>query len=160
MKSKENKTEEGFASRLLSLRRQKNLSQTALGKIVGIHYSHIGRYDRGISRPAADTLKRMANALGVSGDYLIEGTTVDAAKAKFENRELLLQFQEVEKLQGEDKQVVKKLIDAFLTKKTHSRAGISVEDQGERLWRDSSTSMSRNCRKESISPLPTICPAW
>jgi transcriptional regulator with XRE-family HTH domain len=159
MKSKENKTEEGFASRLLSLRRQKNLSQTALGKIVGIHYSHIGRYDRGISRPAADTLKRMANALGVSGDYLIEGTTVDAAKAKFENRELLLQFQEVEKLQGEDKQVVKKLIDAFLTKKTHSRAGISVEDQGERLWRDSSTSMSRNCRKESISPLPTICPA-
>jgi transcriptional regulator with XRE-family HTH domain len=160
MKSKENKTEEGFASRLLSLRRQKNLSQTALGKIVGIHYSHIGRYDRGISRPAADTLKRMANALGVSGDYLIEGTTVDAAKAKFENRELLLQFQEVEKLQEEDKQVVKKLIDAFLTKKTHSRAGISVEDQGERLWRDSSTSMSRNCRKESISPLPTICPAW
>jgi transcriptional regulator with XRE-family HTH domain len=159
MKSKENKTEEGFASRLLSLRRQKNLSQTALGKIVGIHYSHIGRYDRGISRPAADTLKRMANALGVSGDYLIEGTTVDAAKAKFENRELLLQFQEVEKLQEEDKQVVKKLIDAFLTKKTHSRAGISVEDQGERLWRDSSTSMSRNCRKESISPLPTICPA-
>lgn len=56
----------------------------------------------------------MANALGVSGDYLIEGTTADA---KFDDRELLLQFQEVEKLQEEDKQVVKKLIDAFLTKK-------------------------------------------
>lgn len=117
MKNKENNTEEGFATRLLSLRKQKNLSQTELGKIVGVHYSHIGRYERGISRPAADTLKRMADALGVSGDYLIEGTTADAAKAKFEDRELLLQFQEVEKLQEEDKQVVKKLIDAFLTKK-------------------------------------------
>jgi transcriptional regulator with XRE-family HTH domain len=101
----------------LSLRKQKNLSQTELGKIVDVHYSHIGRYERGISRPAADTLKRMADALGVSSDYLIEGTTADAAKAKFEDRELLLQFQEVEKLEEEDKQVVKKLIDAFLTKK-------------------------------------------
>lgn len=107
----------GFPERLSSLRKQKNLSQTALGKIVGVHYSHIGRYERGISRPAADTLKKLANALGVSGDYLIEGTTEDAAKAKFEDRELLLQFQQVEKLQEEDKLVVKKLIDAFLTKK-------------------------------------------
>ncbi len=117
MKSKKKKTEDGFAARLLSLRKQKNLSQTELGKLVGVHYSHIGRYELGISRPAADTLKRMADALGVSGDYLIEGTTTDAAKAKFEDRELLLQFQEVDKLQEEDKQVVKKLIDAFLTKK-------------------------------------------
>jgi predicted RNase H-like HicB family nuclease len=60
----------------------------------------------------------MADALDVSGDYLIEGTTTDTAKAKFEDRKLLLQFQEVEKLQEEDKQVVKKLIDAFLTKNT------------------------------------------
>jgi transcriptional regulator with XRE-family HTH domain len=117
MENKENQTEAGFAARLLSLRKQKNLSQTELGKIVDVHYSHIGRYERGISRPAADTLKRMADALGVSSDYLIEGTTADAAKAKFEDRELLLQFQEVEKLEEEDKQVVKKLIDAFLTKK-------------------------------------------
>lgn len=82
------------------MRKQKNLSQTALGKIVGVHYSHIGRYERGISRPAADTLKKIADALGVSGDYLIEGTTTDAATAKFE-----------------DKHVIKKLIEAFLTKK-------------------------------------------
>lgn len=115
--SDETKTKEGFPERLLSLRKQKNLSQTELGKIVGVHYSHVGRYERGISRPAADTLKKMANALGVSGDYLIEGSTEDAAKAKFEDRELLMQFQEVEKLQEDDKHVVKMLIDAFLTKK-------------------------------------------
>ncbi len=99
------------------LRKQKNLSQANLGKLVGVHYSHIGRYERKISRPAADTLKRLADALGVSGDYLIEGTTEEAAKARFEDRELLCQFQEVEKLPEEDKMVVKKLIEAFLTKK-------------------------------------------
>jgi transcriptional regulator with XRE-family HTH domain len=111
------KQQGGFAERLLQLRKQKNLSQADLGKLVGVHYSHIGRYERMISRPAADTLKRMADALGVSGDYLIEGTTEEAAKARFEDRELLCQFQEVEKLPDEDKMVVKKLIEAFLTKK-------------------------------------------
>ncbi len=107
----------GFPERLLSLRKQKNLSQTELGKLVSIHYSHIGRYERGVSRPAADTLKRLADALGVSGDYLIEGSLKAAASAKFEDRELLYQFQEVEKLSDEDKMVIKKLIEAFLTKK-------------------------------------------
>ncbi len=38
-------------------------------------------------------------------------------KARFADRELLQQFQEVEQLPDEDKNVVKKLLDAFLTKK-------------------------------------------
>jgi len=84
---------------------------------VGVHYTHIGRYERGISQPAAETLNRLANVLGVSGDYLIEGATTEVAKATFEDRELLCQFQEVEKLPEEDKAVIKKLIEFFLTKK-------------------------------------------
>ncbi|MFP1751069.1 hypothetical protein [Lonsdalea quercina] len=43
--------------------------------------------------------------------------TDEAAKARFEDRELLRQFQEVELLPDEDKEVIKKLLDAFLTKK-------------------------------------------
>ena len=62
-------------------------------------------------------MRRLADALGVSTDYLMEGTTEEAAKARFEDRELLRQFQEVESLPDDDKLVVKKLLDAFLTKK-------------------------------------------
>jgi len=75
------------------------------------------RKQRGLSRPAADTLKRLADALDVSGDYLLEGAVEEAAKARFEDRELLRQFQEVGKLPDEDKDVIKRLLDAFLTKK-------------------------------------------
>jgi len=110
-------TEDGFAGRLRDLRKQKGLSQTELAEAVGVHYTHIGRYERGRSRPAADTLKRLADALGVSGDYLLEGATEAAARARFEDRELLRQFQEVEKLPDADKAVIKRLLDAFLTKK-------------------------------------------
>jgi transcriptional regulator with XRE-family HTH domain len=108
---------DGFAERLRTLRKQKNLSQTELGHLAELHYTHIGRFERGASRPSGDTLKRLADALGVTSDYLLEGATEDAAKAKFEDRELLKQFQEVERLPEEDKNVIKKLLDAFLTKK-------------------------------------------
>ncbi|MGM3193059.1 helix-turn-helix domain-containing protein [Dickeya dadantii subsp. dieffenbachiae] len=82
-----------------------------------LHYTHIGRFERGTSWPGGDTLKRLSDALDVTGDYLLEGATDETAKARFEDRELLRQFQEVEQLPDEDKEVIKKLLDAFLTKK-------------------------------------------
>jgi transcriptional regulator with XRE-family HTH domain len=93
------------------------LSQTEFGQVAGLHYTHIGRFERGASRPSGDTLKRLSDALGVSSDCLLDGATDEAAKARFEDRELLRPFQEVEHLPDEDKNVVKKLLDTFLVKK-------------------------------------------
>jgi len=107
----------GFAARLRALRKQKDISQTELGQRAGLHYTHIGRFERGASRPSGDTLKRLADALDVTSDYLLEGAADDAARAKFADRDLLRQFQEVERLPEEDKHVIKTLLDAFLTKK-------------------------------------------
>lgn len=106
-----------FASRLKQLRAQRGLSQTELAKQVGVHYNHIGRYERGQSKPTAETLTRLAEALAVSTDYLMEGHTTEAAKTTFQDRELLMQFKEVEQLSEQDKHLVKEFINAFLTKK-------------------------------------------
>jgi len=37
-------TLEGFAQRLRELGKSKNLSQTELGQLAGLHYTHIGRF--------------------------------------------------------------------------------------------------------------------
>ncbi len=58
----------------------------------------------------------MADAQGVTIDCLLDGAVNEVAKARFEDRELLKQFQEVEQISDEDKFVVKKLLDAFLIK--------------------------------------------
>ena len=107
---------DGFSTRLRNLRREKNLSQTGLGKIINLHYTNIGRYEKGISRPSADILKRLADAFGVTTDFLMEGTPDSAAKARIDDRDLLRQFQEVKKLPDDEKVVVKKFLDAFLIK--------------------------------------------
>lgn len=112
-----------FSKRLRELRRQLNLSQAELGKIVGLHVTHIGRYERGTSSPSADALKKVAEALGVTTDYLIEGKAANVAKAKLEDKDLLQMFKEVERFKEDDKLVIKKLINAFISmKKIHALA--------------------------------------
>ena len=106
-----------LSERLKQLRRQKNLSQQELGDKAQVHYSHIGRYERGQSKPSTDTLRLLADALGVSSDYLLDGSTSQAAKATFEDRDLLRQFQELQSLNDDDKRIVKTLIDAFLARR-------------------------------------------
>lgn len=82
--------------------------------IVTAPQNQVGRFGRGESRPSANTLKRLSDALGVTGDYLLDGVTDEAAKARFEDRELLAQFQEVQRLPGEDKALVKSFLNALL----------------------------------------------
>jgi transcriptional regulator with XRE-family HTH domain len=110
-------TQNGFARRVRELRAHKKLSQTELGNLVGLHYTHVSRYERGVARPSADTLKKLAEVFGVSTDYLLDGSAHEAAESVVEDRELLRQFQEIDKLSPEDRAVVRKVIDAFLIKK-------------------------------------------
>ena len=109
--------DEGFPERLRALRRQKNLSQTELGKIVGLHYTNYGKYERGLAIPSSESLKRLAEALGVTTDYLIDGKANEVAKAKIEDKDLLNMFKEVDTFPEDEKSVIKKVLDAFITKR-------------------------------------------
>jgi len=112
-----NEAADGFAQRLRALRKEKGLSQTDLGAKAGLHYTHIGRFERGTSRPGGDTLKRLADALDTTSDFLIEGAAADLAQARVTDRDLLRQFQAVEQLPDSDKHIVKTLLEAFITRR-------------------------------------------
>ncbi|WP_179116134.1 helix-turn-helix domain-containing protein [Leptospira kirschneri] len=118
MKKKSRTTQtNGFPAQLKELRIQKGFSQEDLAKIVGLHKNHIGRYERGDSQPTADKIRKLADALGVSGDVLLGNTTQDQAKIQIGDRDLLNLFSEVEKLSSEDKEKVSDFLDAFLMKR-------------------------------------------
>jgi transcriptional regulator with XRE-family HTH domain len=107
----------GFSRRLRELRTQRELRQKELAQLVGLHYNHIGRYERGESQPTADTLKRLAKVLNVSVDYLIGGSDDVTAPPPAEDPELARKFREVQKLSERDRELVKEFLDAFLTKR-------------------------------------------
>ena len=106
-----------LGERIIKLRKDKNMSQTTLAKKVGISYTQIGRYEIKDKQPPAEVLKKIADVLGTTIDYLVSGDTSEKAKATLEDAKLLQQFKEVEKMDEEDKNVITKLIDAFIAKR-------------------------------------------
>ncbi|MBC7341129.1 MAG: helix-turn-helix transcriptional regulator [Clostridia bacterium] len=60
-----------FAERLRNHRKMKGWSQKKLGEITGLGTALISQYERQLSVPKIDTAERLADALGVSVDYLL-----------------------------------------------------------------------------------------
>lgn len=63
----------GIGSRIRELRRGRGLTQREFAKAVGIHHTYLSKLenDRVETRPAAETIGAMAEALGVDRDWLL-----------------------------------------------------------------------------------------
>lgn len=107
----------GFAQRLRELRKQKQLSQLELAKRSGVHNVNLSRYERGLAEPSGESIRRIAEALEVSVAHLIEGVAKELPSSRLEDLELRQQLLEIERLSEEDRQVVKRFLDAFLFRK-------------------------------------------
>ena len=107
----------GFAERLKKIRLQKGLSKSDLAREIGVHYAQVGRYENKGAQPSAEVLGKMANALGVSSDFLMNGSADELAGSALSDKDLLNQFKIIEKLPEQDRHVVKIFLDAFITKK-------------------------------------------
>jgi transcriptional regulator with XRE-family HTH domain len=105
-----------LGDKIKQLRKQLNMSQSELADKVGLSYAQIGRYETKGAQPPAEALRKIADTLGVTPDYLINGSADEKAQNKLSDTDLINQFKAVEQLNEDDKMVVKKLIDAFLLK--------------------------------------------
>lgn len=63
-----------LGQRLKQLRKNKNITQSELGKIINVGKSTISQYESGISNPDYETLKKLADFFNVSTDYLLGRT--------------------------------------------------------------------------------------
>lgn len=107
-----------LGQRIQELRKKTNLSQSGLAAKIEISYPQMSRYEIKDVQPPADVLKRLADAFGVSINFLVNGTLEQKAERSLDDNELLQQFKEVEQMNDDDdRSTIKKLIDAFITKK-------------------------------------------
>jgi transcriptional regulator with XRE-family HTH domain len=103
-----------FKDRLKQARGSKGLSQNELASTIGVHVTNISRYERGENRPTTDVLTKLANTLDVTADYLMNGSTSEAASNNISDKELLTLFKKVSSLPIERKKIVKEFLEAFV----------------------------------------------
>lgn len=114
-----------LGQRIIELRKKKNLSQTDLAQMVGLSYAQIGRYEIKNAQPPAEALRKIADTLGTTVDYLINGDTEEKAKAALQDTRLLQLFKAVESLNDNDKNIITEVISTFVfQRETQKRLAI------------------------------------
>jgi len=106
-----------IGQKIKKLRKEKDWTQKELGKRTGIDYRNITKYETGAIKLSVKVLKRFADAFEISVDELIHDANEIRPELLIQDKELLRQFQEVEKLEEAEKQAVKIILDALVTKK-------------------------------------------
>ena len=111
-----------IGEKIRQLRREKDWSQGQLAIKLGISERHISRYENEKFTPSASTLKKIAEVFGVTIDYLLscnnpEDDNKPLQIADIKDPELLECFLEADELEESDREVVKKLVQAFVIKK-------------------------------------------
>lgn len=104
-------------TRMAELRKKKELSQTDFAKSVGVSREMIGRYERDEVMPSIEVAKKIADALGVSLDYLAG----EGMNANFD-KQTVRRLEDIERLPNEEKNIVYKMIDMALVYSKTKRA--------------------------------------
>lgn len=105
-----------FAENLKKCRLSKNISQEELAGKIGIHPVQFSRYERGQSAPSIDVVQKIAEALDVSIDELVNGTSENNADKVISDRELLSMFKKVQLLNDKQKDTVIEFLSAYVLK--------------------------------------------
>ena len=100
-----------FSERLGALRRERSLTQQALAETVGIHVSQMRRYEAGQSQPTLDVIRKLAVALSVSADLLVFDKD-----ERGPDDDLRLQFEAVGRLDPNDRNLVREVLDSIISR--------------------------------------------
>jgi len=101
--------EMNIGSVITTLRDKNGFSQSDLADKSEVSRVMIGKYERGEAIPSVDAAKKIADALGVSLDYLVGGTN----QVSFDKR-TVDRIKDLEQLEESKKQTLYDLIDTYI----------------------------------------------
>jgi transcriptional regulator with XRE-family HTH domain len=94
------------------VRLKNKLSQSQLAKEAEIYPKNISRYEQDSSIPSATALKKIADVLQVSVDYLLSEN--ESEKKEIKDKRLFEKFQEIQNMSGPTKDVAITLLDLVI----------------------------------------------
>jgi transcriptional regulator with XRE-family HTH domain len=102
-----------FGNRLLSLRKKRGWSQPELGKEVGTSGAIIGRYERGEITPSIEVAKKLADAFGVTLDFLVGDKDKEVPNI-LQDRAMLTRWQEIDALALPERERILSVMDSLV----------------------------------------------
>jgi transcriptional regulator with XRE-family HTH domain len=114
-----------FHERLAALRKERGLTQLALAELVEMHISQIRRYESGQSQPTLDAIRKLARALSVSADMLLFDQN-----ERGPGDDLRLQFEAASRLDPEEKNVIRSVIESIVLRNTVKAAERRFAENG------------------------------
>jgi transcriptional regulator with XRE-family HTH domain len=105
-----------LGEKIKQLRQEKGYSQTFLEKRSGVNSKLLSKYENGRIIPTADTLRKIAEGLDISADYLIFDNVPKDGRCQLNDLELFERFKEVELMDSENRKMIVNLIDAVIIK--------------------------------------------
>ena len=102
-----------FHERLVLLRKERGLTQQALAGLVEMHISQIRRYESGQSQPTLEAIRKLAVSLSVSADMLLF-----EKDERGPDEDLKLQFEAANRLNPEEKNVIRSVIESIVLRNT------------------------------------------
>lgn len=105
-----------LGKKIKELRAEKGLSQAALEELSGVNSKLLSKYENERIVPTADTLRKIAEALQISSDYLIFENAPKNGVSQLHDLELFEKFRIVEQMAPENRTMIKNLIDAVIIK--------------------------------------------
>ena len=98
-----------IGNKIIILRKDKSWSQVELAKQISASREIISRYERNESQPSIDMIIKMANAFGVTIDYL----TGQSVNASFD-LETVERINDIQKMDTNTKSVLFNVIDTYI----------------------------------------------
>ena len=105
-----------IAAHLITLRKERNLTQLEMADKVSLHVNQIRRYEAGNAQPSLEALKKIALAMNITIDSLVfdEGE-------RDPDEDLRLQFEALSQFSPEEKKIAKAVIESLILKHDASR---------------------------------------
>ena len=105
-----------FAARLKQLREKRGLSQADLAQAIGVHKSHLIRYEQAQSSPTAERIVALCRVLHVTADALLRGDRKGEEPIEFSNVRLYEKMRALDQMSRNDQQTVLDVIDALIAR--------------------------------------------
>ena len=107
--------------RITEKRNALGMTQAKLAETAGITPAAISQIEKGNRVPTTPVLRKIANVLGVSMDYLAGQTAESEVKDIFQDQEALTLFRGLQSLHPDDKQTILELTESLKARRKKYR---------------------------------------